>query len=296
MTTLTRTPKEGEVECQLSDLLFDVEMRDNPMPSNSEYSKIIIGQLGGGDFFLNACSPRYELVMNTDIFPNIEGVLKANNIEFTVSYSHIDNVRFYADYVITDSRFSYRMKGSNDVINPLIRVQHSYNGLTKYRIIFGYFRFICGNGLVVAVEEMKKYNLCIVGKHTEIIRKSFYMLDEMLKFFAANAAVVVYDLTAKYEMLGGRMVDKVEDRILEVLNANKIIAVDNKKFSTVDSILRTITTEANNPVLGYQGKVNDWLVYNGINQYLFDDNRNIVAPELRMDKDSSVFEYMLAHA
>jgi hypothetical protein len=41
----------------------------------------------------------------------------------------------------------------------------------------------------------------------------------------------------------------------------------------------------------YNGKINDWLIYNGVNQYIFDDRRNIVAPEKRIETDSKVFEY-----
>ncbi len=54
--------------------------------------------------------------------------------------------------------------------------------------------------------------------------------------------------------------------------------------------------EADKVGLGYNGKVTDWLVYNGINQYIYDDSRNIVVPEKRMETDSKVFEYMLENA
>jgi len=286
----------GAVECTLQDLLFPVEIREEEMPSNSEFSRMVVGQLNGGDFKLNQCSPRYELFPNANIFPEIERVLDKNNITYEATYSHIDNVRFYVDYKITDTRYAYTMKGTTDEICPLLRVQHSYNGKTKYKIIFGYFRFICSNGLVVAVQEMKRFNLVIVGKHTEAIKHSFAQLDGMLKFFVAEADLVIGTITGRYETLGGRMVTNVQDRIKEVLGAAKIIAVENNKFNTVNDILNRIQVEANNPQLGYNGRVTDWLVYNGINQYVNDDSRNIVAPELRMETDSKVFEYMLENA
>jgi len=286
----------GAVECTLQDLLFPVEIREEEMPSNSEFSRMVVGQINGGDFKLNQCSPRYELFPNANIFPEIERVLDKNNITYEATYSHIDNVRFYVDYKITDTRYAYTMKGTTDEICPLLRVQHSYNGKTKYKIIFGYFRFICSNGLVVAVQEMKRFNLVIVGKHTEAIKHSFAQLDGMLKFFVAEADLVIGTITGRYETLGGRMVTNVQDRIKEVLGAAKIIAVENNKFNTVNDILNRIQVEANNPQLGYNGRVTDWLVYNGINQYVNDDSRNIVAPELRMETDSKVFEYMLENA
>jgi hypothetical protein len=175
----------------------------------------------------------------------------------------------------------------------MIRVQHSYNGLTKYSIVFGYFRLVCSNGMTIAVEEMKEFNLSIKGKHTEIILKSLEMLNDKLNFFVANAAIITSKITAKYEKLAGKTVNNVAERIEEVLEAAKIIAVDNTKFSTVNDILARIEAEANMPNLGYNGKINEFLLYNGINQYLNDDNINIQAPEKRQETDSTVLEFML---
>ena len=169
--------KIGAAICELKDLLFPVEIRTEEMASNKEYSYKVVGQLNGADFLCNQCSDIYQLVPNSDIFPNIELILDANDIEYEVTYKHINHVRFYADYIITDKRFAYTIKGTNDVICPMLRVQHSYNGLTKYKIIFGYFRMVCSNGMIIPVQEMKKFNLVITGKHTEAIKRSLKQLD-----------------------------------------------------------------------------------------------------------------------
>jgi hypothetical protein len=298
LTNMARVKKvkTGAVICGLDDILFPVELTPNPRKTNKEYSRVVTGIIGGEEMDLNYCSNIYKLVENARIFPNIEEVLDANGIEYEVEYKHINHVRFYADYKITDKRFGYKMKGTNDMIMPMLRVQHSYNGLTKYRIIFGYYRMVCTNGLIIAVEEMKKFNLVIIGKHTEAIVNSFAKLDMMLKFFSANASTIVGEITAKYEMLGGRWVSDPEDRLKEVLGASKITIVENNKFNTLNDIMGRITEESEKKNLGYNGRVNDWLIYNGINQYLNDNSRNIMNPEVRIEKDSKVFEYMLANA
>ena len=296
--------KRGTTICNLKYLLFPVEVRDNPMPCNQEYSKLVVGQINGGDFFLNACSPRYELVKNKVIFPSVEKILNKHKIEFKVVYSHTQNVRFYADYQITDKRYAYTMSGTSDTIQPMLRVTHSYNGLTNYKIIFGYFRMICSNGLTIPVQEMKKYNLVIIGKHTESILYSLKQLNTLLRVFSNEAKQITKAIVDKYELLGGRMVVNVNDRVKEVLNQNKIAMVDNAKLNTVNDIVSRIIKEANGETevegkkvdLGYNGQVNDFLIYNGINQYLNDDAINIKAPEKRMEIDSRVFEYMLVNA
>ena len=285
--------KTGAVETGLADILFPVKVVDEKMESNSEYSKRIVGKINRKNFLLNQCSPRYELVPNKDIFPNIEDVLNGNRIAFTANYRHVDHVRFYADYIITDSRYAFSLAGT-DKVQPMLRVQHSYNGLTKYRIMFGYFRIVCSNGLVIPVKEMKDYNLVIVGKHTESIKNSFEKLNAMLVNFSNNAKEITEKIVKKYELLGGRMVTNVQDRVKEVLNAAGVIAVDNKNFNTINDIVGKITTELKKPeTRGFNGRVNDWLVYNAINQYINDDKRNIAVPEKRMETDSKVFEYML---
>jgi hypothetical protein len=78
--------------------------------------------------------------------------------------------------------------------------------------------------------------------------------------------------------------------------ASKIIIVQNKSRDTLQDIRNRIMSEANQAGLGYNGKVNDWLIYNGINQYINDDNLNIASPEKRRETDSKVLEYMLEYA
>ena len=295
----TKKIKTGAEICGIDELLFPVEFRINPRKTNKEYSRVVTGILEGEEWDLNYCSNIYALVKNEDIFPNIEAVLDANGIQYEVTYQHLNHVRFYADYRITDPRYGYTMKGTNDVIMPMIRVQHSYNGLTKYKIIFGYFRLVCSNGATVPVADMQKFNLVINGKHTEAIEKSFDKLDELLVYFSENADIICGEITEKYELLGSRWVAKPEDRLKEVLEATKIIIVDNSKFNTLNDIMGRIRTEADGKAdfdMGYKGRINDWLIYNGINQYLNDNSRNIMTPEVRMDKDAKVLEYMLENA
>jgi hypothetical protein len=181
--------------------------------------------------------------------------------------------------------------GGNDTIFPQLAVHHSYDGSVKYKIIFGFYRTICSNGLVVPVKELEKFNLCIEGKHTENINKSFLLLKQSLDFILADN---LKDVIAPYMLMGGKVVDNVEDRIKEVLNAANITAVDNKNRSTVDYIKSVIDTEVNHPDLNYNGVVNDWLVYNAINHYINNDDLNVKSQDTRLKSEQSVLSFMLA--
>jgi len=327
--------KTGRTICSLEDLCFPVELIDNPMPTNQEYSKVVRGILDyqvpyhsdeelksliqgmseeeaiefllqfpetkteTGEFDLNYCSPRYELVPNADIFPKVEDILSQHGIEFSVQYSHTNHARFYANYVIEDDNFSYKMKGrngTNDIIKFVWNFEHSYNGLTKYKGIAGFYRLVCSNGMVIPIQEMKDYNLEIQGKHTSAILHSLEEFSHILTKVTDNLGEVKTAITDKYELLGGRWIANPQDRITEVLEANKVAIVENGKRNTLNDITNRIMSEANKTGLGYNGKVNDWLIYNGINQYLNDDNLNIAAPEKRRETDSKVLEYMLEYS
>jgi hypothetical protein len=288
--------KRGTTICSLNDLTFPVELRDNERKTNREYSKVVTGIIGGEEIDLNYCSPIYELVPCSDIFPKVEEIFKQHGIAFSVQYSHTNNARFYGNFTIEDPRFGYRMQGTNDVIKFIWNFQHSYNGLTKYKGIAGFYRLVCTNGLTVPVAEMKEYNLVLEGKHTNAILHSLQEFDQILRNVTNNLNVVKTAITDKYEMLGGRWVAKPEDRVKEVLKASSIILVENSKFSTMNDIMSRINKEAKDQSLGYNGRVNDWLIYNGINQYVNDDDRNIAAPEKRRETDSKVLEYMLEYA
>ena len=279
----------------LNDICFPVEMRDNERITNQEYSKVVTGIINNEEVDLNYCSPRYELVPNETIFPKVEEILKEKGIAYSVEYTHIQNARFYGLFTIEDPRFSYTMKGTKDKIKFIWNFQHSYNGLTKYKGVAGFFRLVCTNGLTVPVQEMKDYNLEIQGKHTASIVHSLADFSQILVDVLANLGTVKTAITDKYEKLGGVWVPKPEDRIKEVLQANKIAMIETPKLNTVNDIMSKITFEADKDGLGYDGRVNNWLIYNGINQYLNDDNLNIASPEKRRDKDSAVLEYMLEY-
>lgn len=292
---MTKT-KNNAKSINADGFYFPVEIVDEELNSNSEYSKRVVGIIDGEKTLLNQCSDRYELIPNSEIFPNIEEVLDNSGLKYSVEYSHINHVRFYADYVIHDKDLSYSMNGTTDKIKPKLTVQHSYNGMTDYAINFGYFRMICTNGLTIPVEEMSEYNLSIKGKHTTQVIKSFEKLNEMLHTFIENRTVIGLAITSKFESLNKEAVLNVEDRIKEVLEASKITAVENKKFDTIADITERINAEAIDTNLGYKGTVTDWLIYNGINQYLNDNKRYATAPETRRKQDSRVLEFMLETA
>jgi hypothetical protein len=284
---------------ELQDLLFPVEkIENNEYNCNSDYAFDVFAYplINGVETKtrVNSCSDRYELVPNAQIFPVIEQIFNQYNIKNNVQYEMTNNARFYADYIINDPRYLYNIKGNtNDYIQPMLKVKHSYNGLTKYGIIFGYFRCVCTNGMTIPFQEMIQFNLNISGKHTSSILQSLQRLNSIISIFANDASNICNAITNKYEVLANSVPANVTDKINKVLEIAGITAVENQKFNTLNYIINKANSDANNVNLNYKGSINDWLIYNAINSYLFDSTLNEAAPEKREEKDSKVFEYLL---
>jgi len=287
LATLANVKKNGLKECNLKDLLFKTEMiEQTEFACNSDYAYDIFGYLGENQIKtrLNSCSKRYELVLNENIFPPVRQMLIEKNINFKETYLHLNNARFYAEYVINDK--PYKIIGGNDEIFPMLKVQHSYNGLTKYMITFGYYRLVCTNGLTIPVKEKDEFNLAIIGKHTISIKESISKLFNVVDLFVeqGNKYVINFDYLAE------RAVNNLDDRLKEVMGFAKITIVENNNFNTIDYIGGIVRKEANSL---YNGQINDFLVYNGINQYINNNELNIKAPEVRAESDKKVLQYML---
>jgi hypothetical protein len=248
------------------------------------------GKRRGKPMLINTCSNVYELVPNSEVFPKIERMLRKSKIDYSVTYKMLDNSRFYADYQLKTGGVS--VGNRKDQIFPIIRVEHSYNGLLKYKLTFGWFRLICSNGLTVPVEGKEAENFTIVGKHTKQIKQSIETLFEKIEFFTKNSGKLV----EKFNIIAERWVESWEERVISVVEASGVGlrgAKFNKKTEQFEGeIFDKIRQEANEL---YKGKVNDWLIYNGINYHIYnavtkEGKPYDTAPNLRHDQDRKVFE------
>jgi len=272
----------------VEDLLFPVEKVEfAEFAANSDYSHQIIGYPEGAKTLLNSCSDRYELVANQEIFGGITERLKGQGIAFNAEYEVFNNARFFGHFVLPG--FGIKIAGTNDVIDLKFDVNHSYNGLVKFSEIFGWHRLVCTNGLTIPVKEMKEFNLSITGRHTKKIQESIRMLIDRIDFVIANKNLIV----KPFQDMGDRWVEKWEDRVIEVLNATGVNLIESKNFNTVKHIKNTILSESQKI---YDGKVvNDWLIYNGINQYFFKNERNNATPDVKQAIDQKVLSYIVTH-
>lgn len=268
----------------LKDLLFPVEraLISDKFPtlstiSSTEYG--IFAKVNGGEILLNTCSNTYQLIPNAMIFVVIEQMLKKAGIQFEVTYGMYDYSRFYADYTIKTGGIS--VGNRKDLIFPVLRVEHSYNGLWKYKMTFGYFRMICSNGLVVPVEGKEEQNFTITGKHTAKIVQSLDTLLDKITFFTKNNK----KYSERFNIVAERWFPKWEERVEAIVEST---GVGKRGLAQINAKIEEEAAKLTD------GKVNDWLIYNGINFHIFnattaEGKAYETAINLRNDADKKVW-------
>ena len=271
----------------LGDLLNPVEKVDTElvtgMPANSEYKNLILVGEQGSKKVVNACSDRYELIPVANFAPQIIEIIKSSGVKFEESYRMVNDAVFYGSIIIKDDSF-YIGDNKDDVLNMRLQWSHSYNGLEQYELNLGTFhRYLCSNGLWITGYDTEKNGLAIKGKHTAKINQSLKLLREKLNFVLSGQ--VKKKFAEIFTPLYDNWVADYRKRVEEVMKASKIGV--NKPNMT--QIIATIEAESKEL---YGGKVNDWLIYNAFNKFIFDDNNNVALESRRRTTDSKVFQYI----
>jgi hypothetical protein len=255
--------------------------------THSENSHVILADIENEKRVLNFCSNRYALVPNSiAIIPAIEKI-KSAGIKHTMNVTHRDNSKFYVD--INFMEHAHSIGESKDLIFPRVKITHSYDGSLKYGFTFGWFRLVCSNGLVIPVKEKEAQNINVIGKHTNLIHQNIELFFEKLTFFLNNASLIKLN----FQTLSERSISNPADRIEEVLRATQFIKKDKKTDrdeALIEYVERIVNLEAEK--LSYSN-VNDWLIYNGINHLINNEDINTKHPEVRDLTDRKVFDYIL---
>lgn len=274
------------VKCTLNELFFPVKIVEVSdyipgMLTTSENEYMVIGEVEPGvEKLLYSCSRQYKLVPNQELFNPIEEQLRANNINFTVTYQHNNHKKFYADYVLDDYKFNVGGK-NKDVIKPKIQIQHSYDGGMKFNIIFGIFRMVCSNGLSIPLEGTEQYAYNVSGKHTKNI-------EQIIAGFQKNLELFIKDWGKKeilniFKTMTEKKVKSIAERTKEVAEFTKF------PMRLINDAIEI--AERERVTLGYV-EGNDWLVYNGLNEVLF-SRKTIRHLEKKNEIDAKVLNAML---
>lgn len=248
----------------------------------SEYTHAIIGKIGDQKHYLNACSNRYTLVENQAFIPDLYQILSdqfgGENIE--VNARNFQNSIFNFDFIIK-SQEHYFGGNAADPLNFKVSAQNSYNGKQNYNFEFGnqVYRQICTNGL----HAWKLESLFSVkGKHTENIKLQLKNFDVALK--NALDQDIFTKIAASFIPMAETVVTNWQDRLIEVMNVANIATTTNNMAFLHEVIADEARITNNN-------QVNNFLLYNGLNNLLFNTGSKASQSALEK-KDQKVYELL----
>lgn len=268
--TLVKTSNFAEIS-------FDVKKIESEIEAIAPQACNIIVYPFGNDRLIkvNTVSEKYNLVPNTEVFGKIRQTILDSNIEVVEKYTMFDYSKFEMELIFPKHYF-YMPNG--DLVFLKCSALNSYSSVSNHAVNFGLYRPVCTNGLSLPVKD---YAIDFSGKHTQKLATDLQGLNLALIQFLNSPE----DLRKPFDVLSQRTVGNISQRIENVIKAVDIAAIENSKFNTVNFISERIKTEMDMLNIG---QANDWLIYNGINRYLYDDSLNNFTAEKRQKIDRAL--------
>jgi hypothetical protein len=236
---------------------------------------IVVTRPDGVDQLVNFVSQNYGLLDNNEFFPALEKSMRENKLSFDASYGHQEHCKYYATYTIKGRELSIGKSEYQDKILPQIKIMRSYSSQIGFRLVLGFYRQICSNGMW-GFKSVSQANL----KHTQ---GNLPLMYESINTTIAKFIEEAKELTEVFQVLGDRKVTHWNDRVLEIAS--------NTAFSAkhAEDVIERITIEHNENGL----PITDWLIYNGFN-YQLNHSENIQSsPEAKVKLDKQLFKHIL---
>ena len=160
---------------------------------------------------LGVHSAKYKLVRNEDVFPHISDALDRTDIDLR-DMTVFDQVDFSGARTIRTYNFPHHSIdiGGGDKVCLQVKATNSYDGSNAFGFLFGGYRFICSNGMVVGTSLARAKR-----KHTtninveEMINKlniaanSYFENEPMWKKWASTHITDEQALAVLLELAGG---------------------------------------------------------------------------------------------
>lgn len=231
---------------------------------------------------VQACSSTYGLLKNEAFFKPFEEKMTSEGITFQAVYKNVEDCQFTADYILEGE---LSVKTRQDVIQPKIRLINSYDGSCKTMGFLGFYRQICSNGL-----HALKYEVDFKLKHTEgNIALALPSLRDMLEKYQATEGVKI---VRRFQVLAEMAVpaSDLQDFVKGVINSTGLFKFEKSDKNPEPSlnsqfVLDVVARES----ASLQTVPNRWLVYNALNEWLFNDARNSKPEAVRTDIDAKLF-------
>lgn len=186
-----------------TSFLFDIDTKDvfvngTKVPNKNaiinKNTKKVIGIVG----------THYVPLLNKDLLEHCVEILEKSKMPFAVSGGHL--IRDGSKTIIEIDVLGEEIRaGENDPIGMKIYLINSFDGYSSARLIAGFVRLVCENGMTVGKKEFAlAYRH--VGKVSELIVKDFrqYIKDKskaMLAFIGKMRKIAFQDMNQVHELV-----------------------------------------------------------------------------------------------
>lgn len=244
-------------------------------PSAHNSQTVIVTRPDGVDQIVNFASESYGLLDNNEFFPALEQSMRDNGFRFDVNYSHIDFCKYYAQYTIDGRDLNIGQTKYQDKVKPMVKIMRSYSSQIGFRLVLGFYRQICSNGMW-GTKWLQQANL----KHTNgNLDKMYVSINDTIQKFLDEAQ----DIAEEFQVIGDRSVTNWTDRVQEIAASTDFSA------KHIEDVVSRINFEHNNNNL----PITDWLIYNGFNYQLNHSDKINSAPEVKVKLDKDIFKHIL---
>jgi hypothetical protein len=254
------------------------------MPTRKGLERVIISE---GEI-VNVVSKNYGHLPNERFFNVVEENLIAAEIGYDVRSINRNNRSFAADYILNDDSFHIHVKGSDDIIKPMLRFTNSYDGSARTTGNFGFFRQVCQNGLHVATSTIGFH-----VKHTgDISRVVLPEIKMLVRKFMDNE---YYTLQRKFEVLADSPITNVKEWVKMTADQMKLFQYEISEENNSPSLnARMVIDSIEQESTALRVQPNFWLGYNAFNEVLHNKLKKTF--EQQRAADVRLFDTVLAMA
>ncbi len=244
------------------------------LPSDSRFNQAIVSE----GKIVNVVSNNYGFLPNDKFFYEFESKLIEADINYVTRSINRDNTHFAVDYILNDDRYHIDVKGSQDVLYPMIRAVNSYGGSPTGGSM-GFFRKVCDNGLHTAQTKVG-FAIRHKSKIGEIVLP--HIGDIVTKFMDNE----FFQLKRKFEVLAETPIRDLNDFVKMVADEMDLFKFEKSEKNpepskTAQELIDMVNIEANKVSAS---EINLWLGYNAFNHYIHNKKVATFPEQKRLDQ------------
>lgn len=268
--------KEKELYKPIKKVLLTDILPGRSFPPGNEYAIV-----DARKNILNFCSEIYFPKLNSEIFPQIESGLTSAGMEFKKKINIIGNTKFYVDYIIMERMKSLSV---NDVF-PKLSISNSYDGCSKFKKEFGFYKLLCSNGLSRPTEKKSSVSF----KHTKHNEENINRIISITKDFIQDSKndMRVFDQMNR-QPANNKTIEKIATRV--GLSVNVTQAAQGRFELETGSKIQYLN-EHNEIVVSNGISKTMFAAYNALNWAVNNLNPKEL-PERKLDKDRQILEFV----